>query len=405
MDGNNWPIPKMHVKSLNKHIVLDMIRFTPGGISRIELARKLGLTRAAVTAIINDLNEIGIVRESRTNHNGGRRPVTLELVPSQGYVVGVDMGATHVMVVVADYSSNVIKEKEISIDISRGPNVCLNQVDRLVRQVLLEAELQLSDIGSVGLGVPGPLVTEQGVVCASPIMPGWDDFPIRTTLENAWGCYVHMNNDAELGALGEWAYGVGRGQQNLAYVKVGTGIGAGLMFKSNIYQGTTGSAGEIGHITINEKGPLCTCGNHGCLEAFAGGQAVIKRAYEELSKGRRSQLIGFGDIYQITVADIISAARKGDVLSQQIIAEAGSYLGIAIASLVNLINPSMVIIGGSLSQSGDLLLNPIRSTVTNRSLPVAARLVKISASLLGKRASAMGAVVQALSYCLHKFDS
>lgn len=405
MDGNNWPNPNMHVKSLNKHIVLDMIRFTPGGISRIELAKKLGLTRAAVTSIINDLSTVGMVRDAAFAHNGGRRAVMLELVPSQGYVVGVDMGATHIMAMVADYSSKVLREKEITIDIAKGPEVCIKQIDRIVRQVILEAGLQMKDVDSVGLGVPGPVVAERGVVSAPPIMPGWDNYPIRSTLEGLWGCYVHLNNDAELGVLGEWAYGVGRGHENLAYIKVGTGVGAGLMFKSNIYQGTTGSAGEIGHITINENGPRCSCGNYGCLEAFAGGQAVVKKAYEELGKGRKSQLVGFGDFYQITIQDIISAARQGDLLSQQIIAQAGGYLGTAIASLVNLFNPSMVVIGGALSMSGDLLLNPIRSAVSKRSLPVASNTVKVSASLLGKRASAMGAVVQALSYCLHRFDN
>ncbi len=405
MDGNILVKPSMHVKSLNKHIVLDEIRFTAGGISRIELSKSLGLTRAAVTSIIKDLIASGIVREAEKSNKDSNRKVTLEIVPNQGYVLGIDMGATHVMAIVADYSSNVICEKEINIDIAKGPEICLKLVEKVVHQVLSEAGLTLKNIDSVGMGVPGPVVAERGVVSAPPIMPGWDNYPIRDYLEEKWGCFVHLNNDAELGALGEWAFGAGRNESNLAYIKVGTGIGAGLMFKSNIYHGTTGTAGEIGHVTINENGPVCTCGNHGCLEAFAGGKAVVKKAYEELGKGRKSQLIGFGDIYQITVQDIISAARKGDLLSQQILTEAGEYLGTAIASLVNLFNPTIVIIGGSLAESGDILLNPIRTTVLKRSLTAASNVVRISASLLGRRASAMGAVVQALTYCLHNYEN
>lgn len=405
MEGSILQKPSVHVKSLNKHIVLDEIRFTTGGVSRIELSRRLGLTRAAVTSIIKELIATGVVREAENTKNGSTRKVILEIVAEQGYVIGVDMGATHVMAVVTDYSSNVICEREIEIDIAKGPEICLNLVDKVVRQVIAEAGLTLSDIGSVGMGVPGPVLADRGVVSAPPIMPGWDDFPIRESLAQKWGCYVHLNNDAELGALGEWAFGAGRNISNLAYLKVGTGIGAGLMFNSNIYHGTSGTAGEIGHVTINENGPVCTCGNHGCLEAFAGGKAVVKKAYEELGKGRKSQLVGFGDIYQITVHDIVTAARKGDLLSQQIIAQAGEYLGTAVASLVNLFNPNIVIIGGSLAESGDLLLNPIRSTVLKRSLTAASQVVKISTSLLGRRASAMGAVVQALSYCLHNYET
>ncbi len=404
MDGIIWTNPNMHVKSLNKHAVLDIIRFTPGGVSRIELSKRLGLTRAAVTSIINDLQNEGIVRDTVAFQNGGRRRSMLEIVPEQGYIVGVDMGASHITAIVSDYSSRVIRDKEIRIDIAKGPEYCLEKLNRLVQQIIAECGIHLNEISSIGVGVPGPVVNERGVVSSPPIMPGWDNYPIRSSLEKKWGCNVSLNNDAELGALGEWAYGVGRGVENLAYIKVGTGIGAGLMLRSNIYHGVTGTAGEIGHVTINENGPICTCGNHGCLEAFAGGKAIINRAYEELRKGRRSELIGLGDIYQISINDIVSAARKGDLLSQQLLSEAGTYLGTAIASLVNLFNPSIVVIGGGLAQSGDLLLNPIRTTVMNRSLSVAAKAVRISASLLGRRASAMGAVVQALSHSLHKLS-
>lgn len=404
MDGIIWTNPNMHVKLLNKHAVVDIIRFTPGGVSKIELSKRLGLTRAAVTSIINDLQNEGIVRDAVAFQNGGRRRSMLEIVPEQGYIVGVDMGASHITAIVSDYSSRVIRDKEIRIDIAKGPEYCLEQLDRLVQQIIAECGIHLGEISSIGVGVPGPVVNERGVVSSPPIMPGWDNYPIRSSLEKKWGCNVSLNNDAELGALGEWAYGVGRGEENLAYIKVGTGIGAGLMLKSNIYHGVTGTAGEIGHVTINENGPVCTCGNHGCLEAFAGGKAIINRAYEELRKGRRSELIGLGDIYQISMNDIVSAARKGDLLSQQLLSEAGTYLGTAIASLVNLFNPSIVVIGGGLAQSGDLLLNPIRTTVMNRSLSVAAKAVRISASLLGRRASAMGAVVQALSHSLHKLS-
>ena len=240
------------------------------------------------------------------------------------------------------------------------------------------------------------------MVLSPPLMPGWDRFPIRDTLEKRWGCPVSLNNDAELGVLGEWAYGAGRGAQNLAYIKVGTGIGAGLFMDGQIYRGATGSAGEIGHMTIDENGPLCICGNRGCLEAMAGGKAIAAKAREAIANNKRTELAGLSPVEGITVMEIARAAARGDLVAQEILADAGDQLGVAIASLVNLFNPDIVVVGGGVAQTGDLFLEPIRKAVQKRSLPAAAYAVRITTSLLGKRSSSMGAVVQALSAALHR---
>lgn len=397
-----WTIPTQSVKNINKHTIIDLIRFTPGGISRVELARQMNLTRAAITSIINDLQAAGLVREVENQLAGGRKPIVLEINPELGYVVGIDMGSTHVSLILADFSAREIQEMHMPFNINLGPRVCLDQVDAYLHDLLKNAGLALADIKAVGTGVPGPIVTEAGMVSGPPIMPGWDGFPIRDTLQARWGCPVTLNNDAELGALGEWAYGAGRGERDLAYIKVGIGIGAGLLLDGQIYGGITGSAGEIGHITINENGPECQCGNRGCLEAMAGGQAIANRAIEAVRKGQRTLLTEKSPVETITHQDVIAAARRGDLLSQQIVTEAGSHLGTAIASLVNLFNPSMVVIGGGVAQIGDLLLEPIRRAVQQRSLRVASRAVRISAALLGRRSSGMGAVVRALSQVLHQ---
>jgi glucokinase len=232
-------------------------------------------------------------------------------------------------------------------------------------------------------------------------MPGWDGYPIRSHLKDLWGIPVSIGNDAEMGALGEWAYGAGRGESNLAYIKVGSGVGAGLLLDGQIYRGTTGTAGEIGHVTIQENGPLCTCGNHGCLEAMAGGQAIARKAQEAVRAGRRTQLSSI-DPEKILARDVATAARRGDLVAQQIITDAGAYLGIAVASLVNLFNPGMVVIGGGVSQLGDLLLDPIRKAVQERSLRSAAQAVRITSAVLGRRSSSMGAVVQAINVSLDR---
>jgi len=288
------------------------------------------------------------------------------------------------------------------LDINIGPKVCLGQVDTYLHEMVLTSGLKMADIKAVGAGVPGPVVSEAGMVSGPPIMLGWDGFPIRDTLQQCWGCPVTLNNDAELGALGEWAYGAGRGERDLAYIKVGVGIGAGLFLDGHIYHGLTGSAGEIGHITIDENGPLCQCGNKGCLEALAGGHAIARRGIEAVHKGQRTILSEKSPVESISAQDVIAAARRGDLVSQKIMAEAGSHLGTAIAGLVNLINPGMIVIGGGVAQIGDLLLEPIRRSVQERSLRVASRSVRITTALLGRRSSGVGAVVEALSMVLHQ---
>ena len=393
--------PNQNIKNINKHAVLDLIRFTPGGIARAGIAKQIGLSRAAVSTIVNDLIETGIIRntEQRTKTSG--RPRTLlEIDPDAGYIAGIDMGATHMRVVLTDFSAKAIAEKEISIDIAKGPDFCIAQTNELLENLLLENDLSLPKLAAIGVGVPGPIDSEAGMVIAPPIMPGWDRFPIRQTLEKLWGRPVSVNNDAELGALGEWVYGAGRGMRDLAYIKVGSGIGAGLLIDGRIYRGSTGSAGEIGHLTMDNDGPLCTCGNRGCLEAFSGGHAIAKRALEAVQAGKRTQLSQMKPD-DLTAKDVAAAARRGDLVAQQVMAEAGEHLGVAMAGLVNIFNPDIIVVGGGVAQIGDLFLEPIRRTVTQRSLPAAADSVRITTAVLGRRSSSLGAVVQALSLAVH----
>jgi glucokinase-like ROK family protein len=398
-----WSPSTQIVKNVNKHAVLDIVRFTPGGISRAELAQRLDLSRAAMTAIVNDLLDSEVIHETEArNAQSGRPPIILEINAKRGLVIGVDMGASHLGAVLTDLTAQVLGEVEMPFNIADGPQIGVQKTDELILQLLEKNQLGLSQIMAIGLGVPGPIASESGTVFAPPIMPGWDGFPIQVSLQEKWGVPVSLNNDAELGALGEWAYGAGRGESFLAYIKVGTGVGSGLLLNGQLYRGATGSAGEIGHLTIEENGPICACGNTGCLEAVAGGRAIAQQAQEAVRKGQRTLLTSIGAVENITARDVASAARRGDLVAQQIITRAGSYLGIAIAGLVNLVNPRMVVVGGGVAQIGDLLLQPIRDTVLRRSLQASARTVKINAAILHRRSSNMGAIVQALSIALHQ---
>lgn len=401
MSAFYWLPVNQNVKNFNKHAAVDLIRFAERGISRADLADKLGLTRAAVTVIINELIKNGIIlnTDSRST-TSGRPPVELEINPQLGLVAAVDMGAMHLSVALADFSARILEEIEVPFRIDRGPKESLREVDRVLEELLQKRGLSYGDLAAIGIGVPGPVIAEKGMVMAPPIMPGWDRFPIRATLENQWGTAVTLNNDAELGALGEWAYGAGRGEKNLAFIKVGSGIGAGLMINQQIYGGTTGSAGEIGHLTVDENGPLCACGNHGCLEAFAGGHAIAYQARQLVASGKRT-LLSEKDPAALTARDVADAACRGDLPAQEIIKRSGTFVGIAIAGLINLFNPSTVIIGGGVAQVGDLLTGPIRQAVHERSLRASEHSVRITSAMLGRRSSLIGALVQAINVAIH----
>jgi glucokinase-like ROK family protein len=378
---------------------VDLVRFAGKGLSRTDLAEEMGLTKAAVTIIINDLISYGLIleTESRTTASG-RPPVVLEINPNHGLVAAIDMGALHLSVAMGDFSARILEEVEVPFRIADGPEKCLKEADRVLREVLEKRSLTPSDLLGIGIGVPGPVIAEQGMVMAPPIMPGWDRFPIRSALKAQWKTAITLNNDAELGALGEWAYGAGRGEKNLAFIKVGSGIGAGLIINRQIYGGTTGSAGEIGHLTVDENGPLCNCG---CLEAFAGGHAIASQARKLVASGKRT-LLSEKSIDSITAHDVAEAARRGDLPAQEILKRSGTYIGIAIAGLINLINPSTVIIGGGVAQVGDLLTTPIRQAVRQRSLRASEHGVKITTAMLGRRSSLIGALVQAINIAIHE---
>jgi glucokinase-like ROK family protein len=396
-----WMPANQNIKNFNKHSAVDLIRFASSGISRTDLADQMGLTRAALTLIVTDLLENGVIleAESRTTPNG-RPPIVLEINPKRGLVAAIDMGATHINIAFADFSAKIIEETSLPFDIKQGPQICLAEASRILHELLDRGGIKISQVMAVGVGVPGPVITDAGMVVSPPIMPGWDGYPIRDSLEKEWGIPVSLNNDADLGALGEWAYGAGRGEKNLAFIKVGSGIGAGLIINQQIYGGTTGSAGEIGHLTIDENGPLCTCGNRGCMEAFAGGHAIALQARELVRSGKRTLLSNI-PIENLTAKDVAKAASRGDLPSQEIIMRAGTFIGIAIAGLVNLFNPGAVIIGGGVAQAGDLLTTSIRQAVRERSLRAAEQGVHITTAMLGKRSSLIGATVQAINIAIH----
>ncbi|MGC9023477.1 MAG: ROK family transcriptional regulator [Chloroflexia bacterium] len=373
------------MREYNERLVLNLVR-RAGRLSRADIAKRTHLSRSTVSSIIVDLIEANLVREVGAGHSrGGRRPILLEFNGQAGYVVGVDMGATHLLVLVTDLEARPVARLEEPFTVEEGPEAGLEHIVRLIGQALEQAGLRMEQVFGVGIGIPGPLDFATGKPIFPPIMPGWHDTPIRERLRERLGKPVHLDNDANLGAIGEYWWGAGRGARNVAFIKVGTGIGCGLILEGKIYRGEIGSAGEIGHTVIDEDGPPCRCGSSGCLEAMAARPAILQAARQA---GHRPD--------DFSILDLIEAARKGDPLACALFAQAGRRIGTALIGLVNLLNPGVIIIGGGVARAGPFLLDPLRETVRQRALGVAAPRTRIVESQLGAEAIAIGAVTVVL---------
>ncbi len=384
------------MREMNRSLILSVIR-QERAVSRAAIARHTNLSRSTVSHIIADLLKEHLVAEvGQGQSTGGRRPILLSFNDRAGFIVGVDLGATHILVLVTDLSGEVVVRDESMFSVSAGPEAGLQSIVESVRRCLRQAGAGMETVLGMGLGVPGPLDYAHGRVVSPPIMPGWHGVALRDRLEQALGIPVYVDNDANLAALGERWRGIGRGHANLAFIKVGTGIGCGLLLDGNLYRGEIGSAGEIGHVTIDENGPPCKCGSYGCLESMAGGSAIALRAQQAVRAGQDTSLSTIQPLEALTARDVALAARAGDTLAKQLFAEAGRHIGVALASLANLLNPGLIIVGGGVAQAGDILLKPVRETLRLRALPSVARTTQVVQSTLGRDATAMGAVRLAL---------
>ncbi len=384
------------MRELNKALILNLVR-QQREIFRADIARRTRLSRSTVSTIVSELIDEGWLSESGPGKSrGGRRPIILTFNNQAGYVLGIGVGATHLMALVTDLDAQIVAEIERPFSAAAGPEVGLPAIVEIGRDALSRAGIDSTQLIGAGVGVPGPLDYKRGTIVAPPIMPGWHETPVRDQLRAVFETPVYLNNDANLGALGERHYGAGQNVDNLAFIKVATGIGCGIIIDGQIYHGQTGAAGEIGHLTIDEDGPPCKCGSYGCLEAMAGGQAIAQRAELAIQAGRPTLLRELSTNGKLTAKDVDRAARKGDTLSQQLYQDAGRLIGIAVADLINLLNPGLVIIGGGVAQAGELMLESLRETACQRSIRATIGNIEIVQSALGRRSTALGAVALVL---------
>jgi glucokinase-like ROK family protein len=369
--------------------VLKLLR-DHGPLSRVELADRLGLSRTTMAVEVGRLVEQELAAElGPAASRGGRRSTLVDLSPSVRFV-GVAIGATGMTVAVTDGRLAVLGQAHRDVEVRQGPEHVLAIAIEAARKVL--AEQGVHRPAGVGIGVPGPVDFHLGVPVSPPIMPGWDGYPVRDVIAQEMGCPVLLDNDVNVMALGEQHAGVARTVNDFLFVKIGTGIGCGILVDGHLYRGVDGCAGDIGHIRVEEFGPTCACGNTGCLEAFFGGAALARDALVAARAGRspvlQSLLESKGDL---SAADVAMAAAQGDPQAIQMVRDGGRRVGVVLAGLVSFFNPGLIVIGGRVSRLGHSLLAEIRGVVYRRSLPLATGNLPVVLSELGDDAGTVGA--------------
>lgn len=347
--------------------------------TRAELAITTGLARSTVASRIDALMNSGLVGPAgEASSSGGRPPSRFAFNPAARVVLAVDVGATHVIVAVTDLGGTVLAERRLAQEVADGPDLVLGRIVAEGRELLAEAGRGLGDLAGIGIGLPGPVEHDTGRPVKPPIMPGWDGFDVVRYMQRSLPVPVLVDNDVNIMALGErTAYWPDH--DNLLFVKIATGIGAGIISSGELQRGANGTAGDLGHVRVPRGDDvLCRCGNYGCLEALASGPALA----------RQLQVQGLD---ATNGGDVLRLVAEGNLQAIQALRQAGRDVGDVLATVVNLLNPSMIVIGGSVGEAGEHLVAGIREVVYRRSLPLATSHLRIGISMAGDQAAILGA--------------
>ena len=367
-----------------------LLRMLRDGVprTRSEIADATGLARSTVAQRVDALLSselVGPAGEARST--GGRPPARFAFNPSARIVLAVDIGATHVHVAVTDLGATVLVDEREDLEISRGPEAVLARVVDHGRRLIAETGRRPDELAGIGVGLPGPVEHATGRPISPPIMPGWDGFDVARYLESEFGRVTVVDNDVNIMALGEH-FSVYPDVDNLVFVKVATGIGSGIIIDGALRRGTQGAAGDLGHLNVpHDEVAVCHCGNTGCLEAVASGDAVAARL-----RAIGIEAHGSGDVVRL--------ARAGSVETITMVREAGRTIGEVLASVVSLLNPSVIVLGGPLAEAGEGLLAGVREVVYRRSLPLATQHLRIVRSQVSERAGVVGAAVEVIDHVL-----
>lgn len=308
-----------------------------------------------------------------------------------GNRIGIDVGGTNIKIALVNEQGSIIYSNSIPTRAEMGYEYTINSMKEAIRDLLKETKSEASDIEGMGFGFPGQIDCQRGVVRLAPNIPGWVDVPIAEIMEKEFGITTRVDNDVRCAALGELNFGAGVGCENLICITVGTGIGSGLIINGKLVRGASNAAGEIGHIKLDiTGGPLCGCGDRGCLEAFASGPSIVAMAEEYIKGGKSTKYRELANP-DITPYVVSEAAKQGDPVAKRIFTIMGEYIGVGLASVVNLLNPEKIIIGGGVAAAGDILMNPIKETLVKRAMPISGAAVEVVPAQLGNTAGVIGA--------------
>ncbi len=309
--------------------------------------------------------------------------------------LGVDLGGTKILTAVANSNGKMLSRDHSITPATKGHEAVIQSILESIGRALDKAGIATSELSAIGVGAPGLSNPETGILFTSPNLPGWRDVPLREIIEKELGKKTFLINDANAAALGELYFGAARGTRNFIYVTISTGIGGGIVIDGKIYTGTLGTAGEVGHMTIDDDGPVCNCGNRGCWETLASGTALAREARHRIKEGAKTSILDYtgGDMDNVTAEVIQKAAQQGDALAGELIARTGYYVGVGLANLINLFNPELIVIGGGLSHIGDMLFEPAFKVAKERAFEKAYQAVRFAPAELGRNSGVLGAVV------------
>ena len=385
------------IRQINLSAILYHLRES-APISRAALAEITGLNKTTVSSLVGELIEKQFVHEVGLESGAvGRRAMLLKLNPAVGCIVSGEIGVDFIAVIAADFAAEVIWRYQTRINPAMGQDAIVKQTVALLKQAVEEGSSSCHALLGVAVGVPGLVDQETGMLSFAPNL-GWKDVPVRSVLQQAFDAPVFVDNEANLAALGEHYFGAAQGYEEVLYVSAGVGLGGGVVHDGRLCRGVTGVAGELGHMTMDPDGELCNCGNRGCWETLVSQQALVRRIVQAINTGHASQLSEAvnGDYSRLTVPLIVDAARGADAVAVSTLAWIGHNLGIGMASLVNALNPELVVFGGILSLAWDYMLPAVMEEMQNRALRWNREAVQVVLARHRFDACVMGGVAQVL---------
>lgn len=385
---------RFYNKKVLKLKILDLIR-NKGLITKQQIAKELGINITTVSDLVNQFKDKNrIVKETGDgSSSGGRKPKVYTINSELGYIVGIDVGGTNTRGILTDLSGNLIYYLKVKTKAREGKDAVLARVISVVNELITLAKIPREKLFGIGMSISGIINSYEGISIFCPNIPGWENFPIKQIMEKEFNIPVCIDDSVRCAAVAEKRFGIAKDHDNFIFISIGKGIGMGAFIDGKIYRGSMGLAGELGHITVSEDGPLCNCGNKGCLEAIASGPGILKRAQEGIKNGIVTSISKEinNNFEKLSVEIISRAANEGDKFAYYLINRTGEYIGIAIAAALNLFGSDLVVLWGGILECGDIILDAIKRTVKMRALEFISKRVRIEKTSIGDNIAALGA--------------